>query len=217
MYCLSHVQTYFQIQKSHISYIFVLFYKPFDLPIPQLVIKVNYGNTKTWKMYITPHCSVRPPIEIKMRASAWPSEMSKLEECNPQKVQGHKLQHLGYNIAQYEAIWLTLIFWSKCPTWGHPDLGQPVIIWMGLTWFPKSWLVWYDFDEPHLDRMWFENAWCVVCWFIRKSQNGVVLNHITFGWQYSIILVPNIALTHCGSLMPCGPCRSSLAQVKIYT
>ena len=49
-----------------------------------------------------------------------------MEECNPQKVQGHKLQHLGYNIAQYEAIWLTLIFWSKCPTSGHPDLGQPV-------------------------------------------------------------------------------------------
>ena len=107
------------IKKTHFLFC-VLLYKPFGLPIPQLVTKINFGNTKTLNMYITPHCSVRPPIEIKMRASSLTFRGVKVGGMQLPKSTGSYA-----TTAQYEAIWLTLIFWSKCPTWGHPDLGQP--------------------------------------------------------------------------------------------
>ena len=58
----------------------------------------------------------------------------------PQKVQGHKLQHLAWvyhSTISSNLIDFFLFFWSKCPTWGHPDLGQPMTAMNGEIWQEK--------------------------------------------------------------------------------
>ena len=55
----------------------------------------------------------------------WPLKEWNSVVCNHRKVQGHTLPHIGHNVAHYESIWLTLIFWSQCLTLGILKLGQP--------------------------------------------------------------------------------------------